>query len=171
MLHKAKLHKLGIGKIVKSTSRLIFCLLLCLGVGVLESLVTRPEIPVWYAALAKPSWTPPPFVFPIAWTILYILMGISLWRLWDRATASPERTYAIALFFVQLTLNAAWSPIFFGWHAIRMALAILFGLLIAISMTMLAASRSDKTAAWLLAPYLAWVIYATSLNAGIVAMN
>jgi translocator protein len=156
---------------LKSTGRLILCLLLCLGVGILESAVTRPEIPVWYAALVKPSWTPPPVVFPIAWTLLYILMAICLWRLWDRAVSSQARASAIMWFMIQLALNAAWSPVFFGWHGIRTALVIIVTLLIAILLTMIAASRADKTAAWLLAPYLAWVAYATTINAGVVALN
>ncbi|WIG50275.1 MAG: tryptophan-rich sensory protein [Afipia sp.] len=155
----------------KSAGRLALCLLLCLGVGILESYVTRPEIPVWYAALAKPWWTPPPVVFPIAWTILYILRAVSLWRLWDRAAPSAPRASAITWFLIQLALNAAWSPVFFGWHGTRTALVIIIGLLIAIVMTMIVASRADKSAAWLLAPYLAWVAYATTLNAGVVAMN
>ena len=155
----------------KSAGRLVLCLLLCLVVGILESFVTRPEIPVWYAALAKPWWTPLPVVFPIAWTLLYILMAVSLWRLWDRAAPSAARASAVTWFFIQLGLNAAWSPVFFGWHGIRTALVIIIGLLIAIIMTMIAASRADNPAAWLLAPYLLWVAYATTLNAGVVAMN
>ena len=156
---------------MKSLGRLVLCILLCLGVGLLESAVTRPEIATWYAALAKPSWTPPPFVFPIAWTIFYILMAISLWRLWDRAAPSSARTSAITWFFIQLALNAAWSPVFFGWHATRAALVVIVALVFAVVMTMIAASRADKSASWLLAPYLAWIAYATTLNAGVVAMN
>ena len=145
--------------------------MLCLGVGLLESVVTRPEIATWYAALAKPPWTPPPFVFPIAWTILYVLMAVSLWRLWDRAAPSAARRSAITWFLIQLALNAAWSPVFFGWHATRAALVVIVALFFAIVMTMIATSRADKPASWLLAPYLAWVAYATTLNAGVVAMN
>ncbi|MBN9585788.1 MAG: TspO protein [Afipia sp. 62-7] len=156
---------------MKSLGRLVLCLLLCLGVGLLESVVTRPEIATWYAALAKPPWTPPPFVFPIAWTILYVLMAVSLWRLWDRAAPSAARRSAITWFLIQLALNAAWSPVFFGWHATRAALVVIVALFFAIVMTMIATSRADKPASWLLAPYLAWVAYATTLNAGVVAMN
>lgn len=156
---------------LKSTGRLLLCVMLCLGIGVLGSIVTRPEIPAWYATLVKPSWTPPPFVFPIAWTTLYILMAVSLWRLWDRAPPSPVRRSAITWFLIQLALNAAWSPVFFGWHGIRSALVIIVALLVAIVMTMFAASRADKPAVYLLAPYLVWVAYATALNASIVAMN
>lgn len=156
---------------LKSVARLLACVTLCLGLGVLGSIVTRPEIPAWYATLVKPSWTPPPFVFPIAWTTLYILMAVSLWRLWDRALPSPGRTSAIIWFLIQLALNAAWSPVFFGWHGIKGALVIIVALLVAIAMTIVAALRVDRPAAWLLAPYLAWVAYAATLNAGIVAMN
>jgi tryptophan-rich sensory protein len=143
--------------------------LLCLAVGVVGSLATRPEIPVWYAALAKPWWTPPPVVFPIAWTFSRFDGYQSLAAV-GSDPPSPARSSAIIWFWIQLLLNAAWSPVFFGWHGTRTALVII-ALLIAIAMTIMSASRADKTAAWLLAPYLIWVAYATTLNAGVVAMN
>lgn len=155
----------------KSVVRLVVSLLMCLGVGVLESLVTRPEIPTWYASLTKPSWTPHPVVFPIAWTALYILMAVSFWRLWETKPRSAARPKAMVWFLVQLALNAAWSPVFFGWHDTKTALVIIVALLIAIGATIVSASRVDRVAAWLLAPYFAWVAYATTINAGVVAMN
>lgn len=155
----------------KSMARLGLSLLLCLGVGTLEGLVTRPEIPAWYAGLAKPSWTPPPLAFPIAWTVLYVLMAFSFWRLWDLQTRSAARTTAMTWFLIQLALNALWSPVFFGWHGTRAALVIIIALMVAIAATMVAASRVERLAAWLLAPYLLWVAYATSINIGVVAMN
>jgi len=156
---------------LRSTGRLTLCLLLCLGVGILESTVTRSEIPGWYAGLVKPAWTPPPLAFPIVWTLLYILMSVSLWRLWDRAAPSAARTTAIVWFAVQLAFNAAWSPVFFGWHAIQIALIVIIALLVAIAMTIITTSRVDRFAAWLLVPYLIWVAYATTVNAGVVVMN
>ena len=156
---------------LNSVTRLALSLLLCLGVGILESLVTRPEIPAWYAGLVKPSWTPVPLVFPIVWSVLYVLMAISLWRLWDVEPRSAARSKAISWFLVQLALNALWSPVFFGWHNTKAALAIIAGLLIAIAATILAASRVERLAAWLLAPYLIWVAYATTINVGVVVMN
>jgi tryptophan-rich sensory protein len=156
---------------LKSASRLLACLALCLAVGVVGSIFTAPEIPGWYAGLTKPSWTPPPFVFPIAWTVLYVLMATALWRLWDRVAPSRARRIAIGWFFVQLVLNAAWSPVFFGWHGTRAALAVIVALLIAIIVTILASRRIDGVAAALLLPYLAWVAYATTINAGVVALN
>jgi len=155
----------------KSLVRLALSLLLCLAVGGLEGLVTRPEIPAWYAGLAKPPWTPAPLVFPIAWTVLYVLMAVSFWRLWDQETRSAARTKAMIWFLVQLAVNALWSPVFFGWHGTRTALVIIIALLVAIAATMIAASRVERLAAWLLAPYLLWVAYATTINIGVVAMN
>jgi len=155
----------------KSVLRLAASLSMCLGVGVLESIVTKPEIATWYASLTKPSWTPPPLVFPVAWTVLYILMAISFWRLWETEQRAAARSKAMVLFLVQLALNAAWSPVFFGWHDTKTALVIVVALLIAIGATILVASRVDRGAAWLLTPYLAWVAYATTINAGVVAMN
>lgn len=156
---------------LESAGRLVLCLLLCLGVGILESIFIQPETLVWYAGLARPSWTPSPFVFRIAWSIVYVLMAVSLWRLWERATPSRARTFAILLFLIQLVLNAAWSPVFFGWQSILTALGVVVALLIAIAMVITLASRADKLAAWLLAPYQMWVAYATALNAALVAMN
>ncbi|ACI92765.1 CrtK protein [Afipia carboxidovorans OM5] len=155
----------------RTTTRLAACLVLCLGIAAVQGVVTRPEIAGWYAGLVKPSWTPPPFVFPVVWTALYILMGVALWRLWERCEPSTARTRAIALFLLQLVLNAAWSPLFFGAHAIRFALADIIALLVAISFAIAASARVDRLAAWMLVPYVLWVAYAATLNAGIAWMN
>ena len=129
---------------MKSITRLAVSLSMCLGIGVLESLVTRPEIPTWYVSLAKPSWTPIPLVFPIAWTALYILMAVSFWRLWEVSPRSGARTKAMIWFLIQLALNAAWSPVFFGAHEIKAALIVILALLIAIGATIVYASRVDR---------------------------
>ncbi len=155
---------------LRSVVRLIVSLLMCLGVGVLESFVTRPEIPTWYASLTKPSWTPLPVVFPIAWTALYILMAVSFWRLWETEPRSAARSKAMVWFLVQLALNGVVA-VFYGWHDTKTALVIIGALLIAIGATIVFASRVDRVAAWLLAPYLAWVAYATTINAGVVVLN
>ncbi|HEY9212783.1 MAG TPA: TspO/MBR family protein [Ancylobacter sp.] len=151
--------------------RLVVAVGLCLGVGAIGSIVTTPKIPTWYAALAKPSWTPPDAVFPIAWTTLYVLMAVALWRLWQLHAPSTARRNAILLFIVQLSLNALWSPVFFGMEAIGLALAVIAVLWIAILATIVACARIDRIAATLLAPYLAWVSYAAALNAAILALN
>ncbi len=156
---------------IRSVIRLVFCVALCLAVGVLGSLVTRPEIPGWYATLAKPFWTPPPVVFPIAWTTLYVLMAVALWRLWDRVPPSSMRTRALALFAVQLALNVVWSPVFFKWHNPAAALVVISLLVLTLAVLIASSARVDRPAAWLLAPYLAWVAFATTINAAVVAMN
>jgi tryptophan-rich sensory protein len=91
--------------------------------------------------------------------------------LWEKAAPSSARNWAIVLFLVQLALNAIWSPLFFGAHAMRAALIDIVLLLAAVALTMVASVRVDRVAAWLLAPYLAWVAYAATLNGGIVWMN
>ncbi|MBB3770835.1 tryptophan-rich sensory protein [Angulomicrobium tetraedrale] len=151
--------------------RLVVAVGVCLAVGALGSLATTPQIPTWYASLAKPSFTPPAPVFPIVWTTLYVLMAVALWRLWQLHAPSPERRTAILLWIVQLALNAVWSPVFFGMEAIGAGLAIILVLWLAIAATIWAAARIDRIAAWLLVPYLVWVSYATVLNAAIVVMN
>lgn len=155
----------------RSILRLLACLVVCLGIGIVGSIFTRPEIPGWYAGLAKPSWTPPPFVFPIAWTTLYVMMAIAFWRLWDRVAPSDARRRAIIFFAIQLALNAIWSPVFFGWHGIRMGLAIILLMAVFIAATIVSTVRIDRLAALLLVPYLGWVLYASTINAGVVALN
>ena len=155
----------------RSTACLVLSVSGCLGVGILESLVTRPEIPTWYASLAKPSWTPPPLAFPIVWTALYLLNGHMLLEALEREPGAQARSRAMVLFVVQLALNAAWSPVFFGWHDTVSALVIIMALLPAIGATIMFASRVDRVAAWLLTPYLAWVAYASTINAGVVILN
>lgn len=151
--------------------RLVLAVGLCLAVGALGSLATTPQIPTWYATLAKPSWTPPDAAFPIVWTTLYVLMAVTLWRLWQLHAPSPHRRLAVVLWLVQLVLNALWSQVFFGLEAIGWAMAVMVALWIAILATILACARIDRIAAWLMTPYLAWVSYALALNAAIVAMN
>ena len=151
--------------------RLVLCLALCLGVGAVGAVATYPEIPTWYAGLAKPSWTPPNWAFPVVWNTLYVAMGVSLWMLWERTPPSPERSTAIGLFVLQLALNAAWSPVFFKLHQTRLALAIIVAMIVAVAATIGKAWNVHRAAAWLLVPYLAWITYASTLNAGIVALN
>ena len=154
-----------------SLLRLLACLALCFAAAALGGLVTYPEIPTWYASRAKPGWTPPNAAVPSGWNLLYAMMAISLWLLWDRSPPGRSRSGAIALFLVQLALNAAWSPVFFALHQTRFALAIILALAVAIAATIARAWRINRAAALLLVPYLAWVLYASTLNAGIVALN
>ena len=126
----------------------------------------------WYASLAKPDWTPPSWVFGPAWTILYAMMALAAWRLWRRLGARPlEARRALVLFAVQLALNLAWTPVFFGMQRPDLALVVILLLWVAIAATIVAAWQACKTAAALLMPYLAWVTFATALNMAIWRLN
>lgn len=155
----------------RSRMRLLACLALVGLVAAIGGAVTSPAIPGWYQSLAKPGWTPPSAAFPLAWTALYILMAVALWRLWDRVPPSPARRAAIGLFLAQLALNAIWSPVFFGLHDIWAGLAVILALIGALAFTLTAAFRVDRVAGWLLVPYMAWVCYASTLNAAIAFLN
>ena len=102
----------------------------------------------WYSSLAKPEWTPPPWVFGPAWTILYAMMAGAAWRLWRRLGARPlEARRALVLFTVQLALNLAWTPVFFGMQRPDLALVVIIALWLAIVATIMAAWKACKTAA------------------------
>ena len=117
--------------------------------------------------MPKPAFTPPNWVFPVAWPLLYALMAVSLWRLWDRAPSGRERDVAIRLFLLQLALNFIWSPVFFAFHAVWGGLLVILALLLAVAATVRAAWRADRLAGALLVPYLAWICFATALNGAI----
>jgi tryptophan-rich sensory protein len=142
-------------------------ILLCEATGFVASRWRPGE---WHAALAKPAWNPPNGVFAPVWIALYALMGIAAWLVW-RSPEGRGRRMALGLFLVQLALNGAWSWIFFGRHAIGAALAEIALLWLAILATGLAFGRVSKAAAWLLAPYLAWVTFATALTFAIWRLN
>lgn len=125
----------------------------------------------WYEALVKPEWTPPGWAFPVVWTTLYVLMGTAAWIVWRRGTKEEGTRKALGLFVLQLVLNAAWTPTFFGARRIFLALALIGVLWLAILATTLAFRRVSGTAALLLVPYLVWVSIATALNYRIWRMN
>ncbi len=124
----------------------------------------------WYQALIKPTWTPPDWVFPVVWPVLYICMGISAWLVW-KDTGFDKSRDALTLFLVQLMLNVLWSWLFFGLHQVGTALADIILLWIIILFTILAFSFYNRLAAWLLVPYLLWVGFATALNFSIWNLN
>ena len=125
----------------------------------------------WYETLAKPSWTPPGWVFPVVWTTLYVLMGTAAWLVWRRGKQTQGRRMALFVFIVQLVLNASWTPTFFGAHRILPALVIIALLWIAILVTILEFRPVSGVAALLLAPYLAWVSIAAALNFELWRLN
>lgn len=123
----------------------------------------------WYAALAKPGWTPPSGVFGPVWTLLYVLMGVAAWLVWDRHRNAAR--VALTLFVLQLIVNAAWSWLFFGLRSPALAFAGIVLLWALILATVIAFRRLRPPAAALLLPYLAWVTFAAALNFAIWRLN
>lgn len=141
---------------------------LCLSVGIVIGLFFKSG--AWYAALEKPAFNPPAWLFAPVWTVLYIAMGVAAWRIWC-LPASGERMQALRQFGVQLILNAVWTPVFFGAQSLAGGLAVIVLMVFAIAATIQRFHALDKPAAWLLAPYLAWVSFATLLNVTLLALN
>ncbi|HTT99245.1 MAG TPA: TspO/MBR family protein [Rhizomicrobium sp.] len=149
--------------------RILYAFLIgTLVVGSTASVFTEPNIAGWYAALAKPSFNPPNFVFAPVWTALYVMMAVAAWRAWRVAGVM---SVALMLYFLQLTFNFAWSLIFFAQHLIEIALIDIAVLWIAILATMIAFFRADRIAGWLMLPYLVWVSFAAALNWEILRLN
>ena len=147
----------------------IFAVCLLLAASLSGSVLTAPQIPTWYAGLAKPGFTPPNGVFPVAWTLLYAMMALALWRILGRR---PERRrLALLAFAVQLALNAAWTPVFFVRPDLLGGLVVVGALLVMVLWTARLFGALDRISGWLLAPYAAWVAYATLLNAAIWRLN
>jgi tryptophan-rich sensory protein len=142
----------------------------CFAVAALGGWLTAASVETWYPTLAKPAWTPPSSVFGPVWTALYAMMAVSGWLAW-RGSWGRRRRRAMVAFGTQLGLNLAWSGLFFGLQAPGWALVEIVALLAAIGWTIAIFARVDRRAAWLLVPYLLWVAYAATLNAGIWWLN
>lgn len=143
----------------------------CLLAGVVGGLFTSPAIPGWYAALNKPAFTPPNWVFAPAWTTLYVLMGLAAFLVWDKGWRRPVVKPALGVFAAQLVLNFLWSVLFFGARSPAAGLVDIVALWLAIGASIVLFARVSKAAAALMVPYLAWVTFATALNVAIVALN
>ncbi len=155
-------------KIVK----IIIALVICLSVGYSASIVTRPSVESWYPTLIKPFFNPPNWIFMPIWTLLYILMAVAAGLVWDKIKEHSEEVKKALLFFIiQLTLNAIWSYLFFGLKNPLLALVEIALLLLMIYETYLKFIKINKTAGYLLIPYMAWVSFALILNASIWWLN
>ncbi len=147
-------------------SLLIF-VVVCEAVGASGTFFTVRAIPGWYAALKKPSFNPPNWIFGPVWTALYALQGIAAYLVFR----SNGTGAAFIIFIIQLALNAIWTPLFFGAKRLGAALAELILLLIFIIATIILFSGISILAAWLMVPYVLWVAFATILNYGIWRLN
>jgi tryptophan-rich sensory protein len=130
------------------------------------------------AAAEKVPWNPPNALFGPVWSVLYLLIAISGFVLWRWVAGNGRRwDPALTVYVVQLALNAAWTPIFFAGYSVIgeaawwLALVVILALIVSVVWYMGLCATRIKTAGWLLAPYLVWILYASTLNAGIVALN
>jgi tryptophan-rich sensory protein len=144
-------------------------LALCAAAGAIGAIASA-NAPQFYAELERPLWAPPAGVFGPVWTLLYMAMGVAAWLVWRERGWWRARS-ALGLFVLQLACNALWSWLFFGWHLGGLAFADILVLLALIVATIVAFARIRQLAAWLLAPYLAWVTFATLLNYSVWQLN
>lgn len=150
--------------------KLAACIFACLLAGILGSLFTATGGGTWYSSITKPGFTPPNWVFGPAWTILYIMMGVSLYLLLE-ARGPGHKKAALAFFSIQLLLNLLWSVLFFGLNSPSLALLEIVFLWIAIAATIFFAWPVSRNSALLLIPYLLWVSFAAFLNFSIFMLN
>ncbi len=151
--------------------KLLISIIGCELVGIIGSVATVNSIPTWYANLNKPFFSPPNWVFGPTWTLLYALMGVSIYLIWVKGFKNKRNKIALKYFLAQLAFNFIWTPIFFGLKMPLLALGVIIIMWSLIIMTIKKMYPISKTAAYLLIPYIAWVSFATLLNAGIVWLN
>ena len=151
--------------------RLGIAVMIPLMVGGLSGLVTAQGVRDWYPTLIKPSFNPPSWVFGPVWTVLYLMMGIAAFLVWQKGWDSGAVKVALALFAIQLILNGLWSILFFGIRSPGLAFAEILLLWISIGATVVLFWRVSPVAGMLLLPYEAWVTFAAVLNGSIWILN
>jgi translocator protein len=139
--------------------------------SIVGQIATYPNLTPWYAGLVKPSFNPPNWVFAPVWTMLYVLMAFAVWRVFRSRRRTAMRRVGLVLFFIQLTLNAAWSWMFFAAHSPVLGVINIIPQLAAIIATVIVFLRLDIAAAIALIPLAAWVTFAAVLNFSIWSMN
>ncbi len=149
----------------------IVFIIICNGLGAIGSLATSQSVNTWYAEVVKPSFNPPNWIFGPVWTLLFTLMGIALYLVWEQRGRKKEQQEAIVLFFTQMILNILWSFLFFGQQNPALAFAEIILLWIFILLTIIYFAKVSKLASYLLLPYLLWVSFAAFLNFSIWQLN
>ncbi|MBN1633224.1 MAG: tryptophan-rich sensory protein [Ignavibacteria bacterium] len=155
---------------MKNFFRLIISILICQSAGIIGSFFTVSSVGGWYQTLNKPSFNPPGYIFGPVWITLYLLMGISLYLIWNKKDIANIK-FPVILFSVQLFFNTIWSIIFFGLQNPLVAFFDILLLLIFLILTVISFYKVSKPASLLLIPYLLWVSFATILNYSIVKLN
>jgi translocator protein len=160
----------------RSVITLIAFIAIAFAVGGFGGLATVENVDGWYATAAKASWNPPSAVFGPVWSVLYLLIAVSAWLVWRERLRTNVRP-ALTMYVVQLVLNALWAPVFFalypliGIAALWLALALILAIDVTVLLTMLRFWPVRRAAAWMLVPYWAWVLFATTLNVAIAVLN
>lgn len=149
---------------------LIVFLVVTFAAAAIGSIATSASVKTWYPGLAKPAWTPPGWLFAPVWTLLYGAMAVAAWRVWRRQTG-PAAFGVLRLYGAQLALNALWSVLFFGLRRPDLALFNIAGLWLLLVLALVRFWRVDRVAGALWAPYVAWVSFASALNAAIWNLN
>ncbi len=156
---------------MKNLLKLILSIVICQIAGVIGSIFTINSINNWYFDLSKPSLNPPNWIFGPVWITLYVMMGISLFLIWQKGLDSKRNKNVVFLFIIQLVFNTLWSIIFFGFHQILPAVVVIIILWLLIFSCIFSFKPISKTAAYLLIPYLLWVSFASYLNISIYILN
>ncbi len=150
--------------------KLVISILIPLALGAIAGRFTAQAVPEWFASLNRPSFSPPNWIFGPVWTILYILLGISLFLIWKQIP-SKVRNKALWIFSVQMFLNFIWSFLFFYFNQIGLALIVIIGLWLSITVMLVSFYKIKPLAAYLNVPYLLWITFASVLNAGYYFLN
>jgi len=151
--------------------KLVAAIIICQGTGLLAGLATASSVSSWYTTLYKPGFTPPNWLFAPVWTALYFIMAIAAYLVWQKGIKAEGVKKALILFLMQLLLNGLWSIFFFGLRSPLLGLMDIIALIIVLTLTIFKFYKINKIAAYLLLPYLLWVLYATALNLAIVLLN
>jgi translocator protein len=150
--------------------KLVISILIPLALGAIAGRFTAQAVPEWFASLNRPSFSPPNWIFGPVWTVLYILLGISLFLIWKQIP-SKERANALWIFSVQMFLNFIWSFVFFYFNQIGLALIVIIGLWLSITLMLVSFYKIKPLSAYLNIPYFLWVTFASALNAGYYILN
>ena len=157
---------------MKGFIKLLVSVIVCQLAGLIGSIFTASSVKTWYAAINRPSFTPPNWLFGPVWLFLFLLMGISLFLVWSHPSAAPkDRKRAFIIFGAQLALNAFWSYAFFGLKSPLFGFIVIVILWITILMTIIRFLKISELAGWLLIPYILWVSFASVLNFVILLLN
>ena len=159
------------GERSRNILKLVISIVACQCAGLIGSIFTMPAISTWYETLAKPSFTPPNWLFAPAWVTLYVLMGVAVFLVWRKGLGIKNVKAALITFLVQLVLNALWSALFFGAKSLVGGAVVIVLLWIAILFTILRFFKISTAAGGLLIPYILWVTFASALNISILALS